>query len=224
MADKKTQLTVEKNKLRKQVIELATQVVQKENTLLRKSISLQKGAPGIMRAHFSGTPVFMMPGNVGDINKVIWPTWYATDTVTVAPNSQVTTGFTVSQTAGFIATYFSKAIYVFEDLGGGDARMEYVNPNDPVGAGATPGLQMNFRNSSSTRDYFDTAANMDHFGNPRWPTYLYSPQLIQPNSNVEVNFINNNPDVTYRVGVSFGGVRIRIEDAYNLLSTVSAEG
>lgn len=213
----------QKEKLKHQLGKLVVAVEKKENTLLKQEQILTKGgAPGELAKHFSDMPVYIMPGNAGDINKVIWPSFFTTDVIEVAPDQQLDTGFSVSKTAGFIMVSYAKAIYTVEDLGGNDRRYLYVDPDAPAGLGETPGLSFTWRNSSSTRDFTNTSVPLDHVGNPRWPSYLYAPQLVMPNENIGVSFINDNPTNTYRVALTFYGIRIRIEDSYDLLSTAFA--
>ena len=216
----KQKLLQEKEKLEAQLARMQTHLTKRENNLVQKQELLLESGPQGLQRQLSQMPVFLVPGDVGDINKVIWPSFFSTNVVSIPPDSQVDSGFSVSKTAGFIMIAYSKMVSVEVDLGGGNFTYTYINPDDDGAAGKAPGLSFNFRNSSSTREYMDTAVNMDHVGNPRFPTYLYAPEMVFPNQNIGVSFFNNDPATTYRASLTFYGIRIRIEDSYDLLSSV----
>lgn len=217
-------LKSQKEHLTNQVARMTALLMKKENDLLRQEQALVSGGtPGKMARHYEQMPTYIQPGNAGDINKVIWPSFFTTEVVQVNPNQQVDSGFSISKTAGFIMVNYSKVVFIEEEIATPAFIWTYLNPDDPIGTGKSPGLSFNMRNSSSTREFMDTTVPMDDIGNPRWPTYLLAPQLLRPNENMEFTFINDHPANIYRAAIVFYGVRIRIEDSYNLLSTVYAD-
>lgn len=222
--DYKNHLIAQKQKLQAQVGRMVAAITKKDLDLQKKEMTLaQGGGPGELARKMSQMPIYLAPGNVGDVNKVIWPSFFPTEVVRLAPNQQVDTGFSVSKTAAFIMVAYIKAIYLEEDLGGGNFSYTYIDPDDPAGSGDAPDLSFAFRNSSSTREHMDTTVNLDHVGNPRWPTFLYAPQMVFPNQNIEVSFFNDHPTNIYRASLTFYGIRIRIDESYDLLSSVFGE-
>jgi hypothetical protein len=164
-------------------------------------------------------PPGMVPGNVGDINRVIWPFYFTTDFGAVPPNSSFRTGFTITQEAAFIWMSFTKAIYIQDDVSGD---MSYIDPDQPGDTGCAYNLSMTIRDSSSERDFENSPFDTDMVGNPRWPTKYPRPSLFAPNGNVEITFTNSDPALTYVPFVTAFGYRIRIEDARTMLSFVTA--
>lgn len=159
----------------------------------------------------------LTPGNVGDINRVIWPFYFTTQQVTLAPNTTAKTGFTVTQEAAFIFMSYTKAVYTFDGVN----VFTYIDPEQPGAAGSAFDLTFNFRDSQSGRDFQNFPILTDTVGVPRFPTKLPKPMLIQPNANIEISFTNNNATLTYVPFITVFGYRCRIEDARGILSFVS---
>ena len=57
---------------------------QRQNNILRKQFALQGTSPGPATGKL---PFFMAPGNVGDLNMMIWPFFYGTTYCEVAPGT-----------------------------------------------------------------------------------------------------------------------------------------
>jgi len=160
----------------------------------------------------------MVPGNVGAINRVIWPFYFTTAFITLAPNTTINTGFTVTQEAAFIWMSYTKSVY--ELTGGTD--YTYVDPDQPGAAGIAPGLSFTIHDSQSGRDFDNFPINLDGVGNPRWPTMFPKPTMFLPNSNIQISFNNSDVAKTYVPFITAFGYRIRIDDAQNILSLVYA--
>jgi len=168
--------------------------------------------------HMKSMPAWAAPGNVGDINRVFWPFWFTTDRVDLVPESQQASGFSISQEAAFIMVEYTKAVYV-KDVAPAPL-LSYVDPDAPAGAGKTRGLSMTLRDSLSQRQFMGTSILLDHVGHPRFPTEFDTPQLVLPNANMEVQFFNDNADVTFTPFITVFGIRVRIEEMHKLLATV----
>jgi hypothetical protein len=172
-----------------------------------------------LKKNLEQLPYFLQPGNVGQINEVIWPFYYATgdnnsSTVIVNPNQSLRSSFSVTQEAAFVMMSYTKTVYVVD----GDD-ITYIDP-DANGVGDAPGLKYLIRDAQSSREFFNLPLNIDQVGNPRWPTILPSPQMFIPNAIVEVDFINSHPTNVYAVQMQFFGYRIRLEKAKDILSLV----
>lgn len=160
-------------------------------------------------------PNYLAPGNVGDINRVIWPFYFTTDKVIVPPETNIRTSFTVTQEASFVWMYYTKTVLVLDT----DTNAEsYLDP-DGVNNFAS-GLSFTIRDPQSQRQFFNRPIDLDHVGNPRWPSTLPAPQLVLPRSSLEVQFFNDDAETTYIPSLTFFGYRIRMENANELLSTV----
>lgn len=160
----------------------------------------------------------MVPGNVGDINKVIWPFWFSIPFTRVNPGQNVRTQFTVTQEAGFSFMALTKAVYDFDDA---TNELTYIDPDEPA-IGESAGLSIIIRDAQSSREFFNLPANLDTLGNPRFPTSLPTPYFFLPNSIIEYNIINDHPTNIYFVHLTMFGYRVRIEGSQNILSTVYA--
>jgi hypothetical protein len=158
------------------------------------------------------------PGNIGDINSVIWPFYFTTDApdTPLAINETFQTGFSVTQEAAFIMMSFTKTVYLVE----ADPPNESWTYLDPSAQPSTPGLVFTFRDGSSSRQLFNTPMNMDMYGNPRFPTKFPRPVMLLPNQVMQVSFTNSHPTNTYVPFITAFGYRIRIDQATKLLSLV----
>lgn len=66
-------------------------------------------------------PDYLVPGNLGDVNKVIWPFWFTNITPELpaavgGTQSQATAMVTVTQEAAFIITHFMKSVFVHTSI------------------------------------------------------------------------------------------------------------
>ena len=159
---------------------------------------------------------FLVPGNVGDINKVQWGFWFSTPFVRIDPGVNIRTQFTVTQEAAFTYMSMTKAVY---DLDTVTNEITYIDPDEPA-LGDSQGLSWILRDAQSSREFMNIPQSLDMVGNPRWPSVLPTPYMFLPNSIVEFNLINNHPTNVYIAQVSLFGYRLRIENSQNILSTV----
>lgn len=166
----------------------------------------------------ASVPPYMAPGDIGGVYRSIWPFWFTFPAPRLEPNQNSTVSFTVTQEAAFIFMSMTKAAFIET---AGPFNLTWVNPDDETAAGLTPGLKWTLRDAQSTRLFTQNPVDLDHVGNPRWPTVMPSPVFFLPNSVVEFSHFNTHPANIYIPFVTFFGYRIRIQDADKMLSTVS---
>jgi len=160
----------------------------------------------------------LQPGNIGDINSVIWPFYFSTDipATPISTNETLQTGFSVTQEAAFIWMSYTKAVYLVE----GEAPADSWTYLDPAAQPSAPGLVFTLRDGSSSRQFFNSPINIDTYGNPRFPTKLPRPIMLLPNQVMQVAFTNNHPTNIYVPIITAFGYRIRVDQADKLLSLV----
>ena len=158
-------------------------------------------------------PSYMMPGNVGQINKVTWPFWeVVTFDFGVNPTwsnaTRQTKSFQVTQEAGFLLTGVSRKSYgynIASDLGP---------------------LQVELRDRQSSRQFNDRPIPLQMFGKRSRPSVLPTPMLLLPNAFVDViatSWLTTSTMTTVGTGkfdLVFHGYRIRVEDQDKVLSTI----
>lgn len=203
------------------------QEYQKEARLLKNAESLHKG--GSVPSEGGKTlehnlknqlsPKFV-PGNVGDINRVIWPFWFTSSKVTLEPNTTAQGNITVTQEAAFIWVSYQITV-MLEDVGNPN-NYEYIDPDQPGASGKFNDLTFLFIDSRSQRQYSNRPVDANQAGHWKFPTILPTPQLILPNANLEWNFTNNNANNTYRPFISMFGYRVRVEHAKDILELLKA--
>lgn len=164
----------------------------------------------------SSLPSYLAPGNVGDINRVIWPFYFSTPFVNpIAPGTTVRTSINVTQEAAFTWMSYMKAVYLY-DAG----ELTYIDPDNSDQSSLAPGLAFTIRDAQSQREFFGGFVDLDTVGNPRFPSTLPSPMMVIPNGVLEVTFTNKHATNYYVPRMSFFGYRMRIENQQELLSTV----
>ena len=161
-----------------------------------------------------------LPGNVGDINRVIWPFWFTTENVTINSNQSINANFTVTQEAAFVWTSYTRTVFL-EQGDAGSGEFLYVDPDQPGAAGKSNGLSFDIQDSQSRRSFFDRPMDVNQAGWYKKPKYLSTPQLLLPNSNIAINWQNNNADNIYKAFITFYGYRVRIDHAQDILGTIT---
>ena len=162
----------------------------------------------------------LIPGNVGDINQVVWPFWFTSSAAELDPDTTNQGQITITQEAAFILIDYQKVVYREEP--GGAGQWAYIDPAQPDGAGKSNNLTFLIRDSQSSRQFMNKAIDINQIGYWKAPTVLPTPMLFLPNQNIEFTYQNNDPDLTYRVQTVFFGYRLRIDHAKDILSTISA--
>ena len=201
------------------------QILQKEEELLRKAEMRANG--GMVENNSAKTLHYnmeqaldkpFMPGNVGDINRVIWPFWFTTNKVTLDPNTSQDSNFTVTQEAAFIVTAYTRAIFVQEQ--GQPGQFQYIDPDASGVAAKSNNLSFQIRDSQSNRTFMNKPVDVNSVGHWKRPTVLPTPMMFLPNSNIQVTWQNNDSAAVYVPWLTFLGVRLRIDHAKEILSLV----
>lgn len=213
----------ELQKLRAQVASIANTIQAKERNLNIKEQQIRQGQLPVENAKDLEVNMArnlgptLSPGNLGDINKIIWPYYFTTEIPDgpIAPNETFQTGFSITQEAAFIMMSFTKVVY-----DGASTPWSYLDPNTPGLSNRAPGLSFTIRDGSSSRQFFNSAIEMGHYGNPRFPTKLPRPIMFLPNQIVQIAFTNSHPTREYVPFITAFGYRMRIEDSQRLLSLV----
>lgn len=163
-----------------------------------------------------GLPAHLVPGNVGNLYDVTWPFWYVANfdfgvDPVISQNLRQTQSFTVSQEAAFILLGISRASDEATTLGG-----------------AYGPWQLNFQDRQSSRKLNDAPIPFQILGSKANITPLPTGYLILPNASIDVEMSGSNVTPFTATGVAkhqimFHGVRIRIEAADKILSTIFGE-
>lgn len=195
------------------------QALNAKQKLINNGLMPNTGARTLRQNLGASLDASMVPGNVGDINSVIWPFFFITDFHATQPNENFNTGFSITQEASFVWMSFSKVVLV-QDPDTGD--QSYIDPDVAGSAGHAFNLQITMRDGVSSRDFQNTPFDLDTVGNPRFPMKYPKPSLFLPNATIEIAFQNNDPDLIYVPWVCAFGYRIRIENAQQILSMVTS--
>ncbi len=169
-------------------------------------------------------PDYLVPGNLGDVNRVIWPFWFTNITPELpaaedGAQTQVTASVTITQEAAFIVTSYSKAIFE-HTTEEGDEIYSYIDPAQAGQDGLTPGLSMTIEDAQSTRVFMSNPIDFDTIGDSQFPQDLPTPLMFLPNSVIKTQLFNTS-DKAYVAFVTFLGVRCRIEDAQRIMSLIT---
>jgi len=217
-------------KLRGQVSSMANMVEAKERNLSNKESLLRQGQiptdnpRDVEKNMMRNLGPMLAPGNLGDINKIIWPFYFTTESpgTPIAPNETFQTGFSVTQEAAFIMMSYTKVVYNAGTLAAPAAVWTYADPNTNTLINRSPGLVYTLRDGSSARQLFNSAIELGHHGNPRFPTKWPRPIMFLPNQVIQIAFTNTDPQNLYVPFITGFGYRMRVEDAQNFLSLIYA--
>lgn len=190
--------------------------LNKRESLKRQGLQQGSGSASQLTQNLDSVlPGGLLPGNVGAINRIIWPFWFTFSAPELIPNTTSQGFTTITQEAAFVWMAYTKSVFT---VSGGV--YTYVDPEQAGANGSTDGLKFSVRDSQSTRVFHNSPLDMDMIGSPQYPSVLPTPMMFLPNSNIEITYTNENPSVTYVPFLTFFGYRVRVEDAQNLLSTV----
>lgn len=190
---------------------------------MKKQLSnrlLRGGAVDLHNELAEGLPPNLQPGNVGNLNKVIWPFWF-TFTAPVLLPATGTNGFiTISQEAAFIWMSMSKVVFkktgpgpnhIYTAIDGAATDEDLASAND---------LTISIRDAQSSRVFMGSPIEIDNIGTGKDPSILPTPQFILPNATLECAFQNNHASNVYVPWITLFGYRLRVENSENLLSTI----
>lgn len=163
-----------------------------------------------------GLPAHLVPGNVGNLYDVTWPFWYVAnfdfgENPTISTSLRQTKSFSVSQEAAFILLGISRASDEATTLGG-----------------AYGPWQVNFQDRQSSRKLNDLPIPFQMLGSKANITPLPTGYLIMPNAFIDIEMSGSNVTPFVATGsakhqLMFHGVRIRVEAADKILSTIYGE-
>lgn len=163
-------------------------------------------------------PPEQMPGNIGELTKVIWPFYFPTNRVRLTAGQSARSSYTVTQEAAFVMTSLIKVVH--REDGGGD--VSYIDPRDfDVEVGGANDLVFTMRDASSSRDFQSSPLALDHIGDPWDPSPFPTPMLVRENGTIEFQLTNNSLTDIYHASITAFGYRIRISDYEKILSTVT---
>jgi hypothetical protein len=182
-----------------------------------------RGPQDVLRNLRNVLPDYLVPGNLGDVNRVVWPFWFTniTPELPAAVGTTQTTStatVTITQEAAFIITDILKAIFIFDPIAG---TYTYVDPSQPGQAGLTPGLTMQLVDAQSSRVFMSKPVELDTIGYSQFPYELPTPIMFLPNSIIQTQFTNTNTSFNYIPWVTFLGVRCRIEDSQRIMGLIT---
>ena len=188
----------------------------KEQSMRRQGLhsnpqSVNQHKENLMRS----LPPQLRPGNIGQLNNVLWPFWFTFSIPELVAGSSSQAFMTISQEAPFILVSMTKAAFTKTT---GPTVYSYVDPKN-YSAGKTDDLKFTMRDSQSSRIFHGLPMELDMIGDPSNPTVLPSPLYFLPSSTIELTYQNDNPTITYVPLMTFFGYRVRVDNA-NMLSTV----
>jgi len=186
---------------------------------------MERMANGSARKTYSkannALPANLMPGNVGDINRVIWPFWFTFTAPVLTPQTGSNAFITVTQEAAFIWMTMCKVVFLRTE-----ARPPYVYtainallPDE--GANNANDLMISVRDAQSSRVFFGQPMSLDQVGPAEEPTVLPTSQFFLPNTTIECVYQNNSTVNTYVPFITFFGYRMRVPEAQAILSTIT---
>jgi len=160
-------------------------------------------------------PSHLMPRNVGGYNTVAWPFWFTINfdfgaIANIDSTVKKTSSFQVTQEGALLLFAISKTSSTYDDAGDtGPYTIDKISDRQ------------------SSRQFNDLPIPYQMIGTKAKPTELPTPMLIMPNAFIDVTMgtwlapgfsqpVATNP----RFELNFHGLRIRIEDADKVLSTI----
>jgi hypothetical protein len=168
-----------------------------------------------------GAESLMNVRDVSAINRILWSFNYCFRGQLIPPNSTQYATISISAEAGFLWTGLIKTVYqafYSEEEPELLTALAYRDPLIADSAVATPGLKMSLTDGGSGLSFFNKPVNLDAIGVPEFPTLLGSPVYLQPNTNVTLDFSNENESTYYQPFVILTGYRARIEDVNQVLA------
>jgi hypothetical protein len=187
--------------------ELKREVRRIERHYRRSGGSSQMGLYEELKAKL---PSSLMPGNVGGVDNVTWDysfpiTFDLGTSPTIGPTFRVSKFFQVQQEAAFILKNISWTA---------NSQAAYLAP-----------FSVELRDRQSSRFFQNTPIPVQSYGDRYLATQLDSPLFIAPNAFVDITLSTWIPTEVTLVGpisytFSFRGVRIRVQDAADVLGNV----
>lgn len=174
------------------------------------------GPESVRESMIAGLPTELVPLNIGNIEKAAWNMFYpinfSFEGVTELTNTlRQEKFFQVSQEAAFIMTHVS-----------------YSFPNGNVEAEGQSPWAIQFFDAQSTRQLQQAPIPLQCFGKQGLQTQLTTPYLLMPNAKFQTvlscfqtgSFTLAGGATDIALQVTFHGIRMRVEDASAILSTL----
>jgi hypothetical protein len=152
-------------------------------------------------------------GSVQEINTVFFPFLFQSDTVLVEAGEEVNSKITITAEAAFVARTISATVFEYQDLGGGNFNLSYVDLTSSTSA--VEDLRFQINDLSSERTLTDKPISLSALGGAGCYTILDDPFYINPNQSIEFRF-SAEGNKSYFASIMLGGYRIRIQDASRL--------
>jgi hypothetical protein len=217
-------LIQQRNKLATQVATMDANLTSRERGLQDRQMLKRQGLKpnvsdnDVLQNLNTFLPPWLSPGNLGDLNRVIWPFWFTFTAPQLPPNKNSTGVITVTQEAAFVWMSFTKVVFKQDPI---TLAVTAIDPDVSGAAGKATDLTFSIKDAQSTRLFTQLPVTLDTVGVPRFPTTLPSPLLFLPNSTVEVSYFNADPVNQYIPFITFFGYRVRIDEAQKILSTIT---
>lgn len=172
-----------------------------------KMVALNKDLPKQLKA-----------GNLGEINRVIWPFFFTFSAPELNPSTGTNSYLTVTQEAAFIWMSMTKT--VFKKVNAPVPHYEAIDANDFNDNNSNANeLTVSLRDAQSSRFFTDQPLPLDMIGSAKNPTVLPTPQLLLPNASMEAIFQNDHVSNVYVPFITLFGYRLRLDNP-NILSTI----
>jgi hypothetical protein len=186
--------------------------IRKQERNFRRSFNTRRNQMNLYEQLKQFLPKSMLPGNIGDIDKVTWPFWYTASfdlgiNPTLGQATKQVRSFQVSNEAAFLLMAIGRKAW--------DASL----------AGDLAPLQIDIRDRQSSRQFNDRSIPIQQIGKKYRKSVLPTPMLIYPNAFIDVTMsswltadmatVGNGKHEFY-----FFGYRIRGEDMTKMLSSV----
>ena len=161
------------------------------------------------------TPI--VAGDVTAINDITWPYFFSSPLTRMLPNTTQSVNIHVNQEAPLILTRFTGTVFNVENPSAANEMLKLIDfSNDDEFA---PGL-------SFSMEYYDKQMHnkpiaIENIGHAVRPNDLKKKILLLPKSNLTINFSNLSSN-TYDVSLFFTTVKIKVENAQNMLGTITA--
>lgn len=191
---------------------------QERNKLMRDRLAQKKNVKEQFLGKITGMPAHLRPTNVGDINKLIWPAFFTSTPIEIAPNTLVQSSFVVDAEAALIITALAKMVALRSGAGPYDYTV--IDTQNENAGGNIDDLFFQIRDAQSGRVFSSRTIAIEALGDGQEPTMLETPWMVLPNSTVEVIFDNQSAN-TYVAAISAFGSRLRIPDANSILGTTT---
>lgn len=162
-------------------------------------------------------PAHLMPGNVGELSQIAWPFYFPVDIdfgvdPVLTSTSRVVSSFQVTQEASFLLLNVQ------------------TNAEDQGVAGFGGPYQIDIRDNQSSRQFNDQPIPVQMLGRFSLPASLPTPLMFQPNASVTLTMTTWLPagETLNTIGsgrfqIMMSGLRVRVDDSGQILSSIFAQ-